>query len=468
MLLGIHKISVNSIFFLFIVSVTVILTTLSDSNLPLSVEAFVMVNLRGHARTFMRSGSASKSDLWKKRNFESTPATSTTSTTFAAVSVAAKSVFGTTSGERSSINGGGTMVPPDPMSLLDNHQLEEQSHRLASWFETAMAMSSRNNKAADGGGILCLTGAGLSTESGIPDYRGHDGSYHRGHKPMLHHHFMDSEYQRKRYWGRSMIGWKKFDGTKPNKGHQALARLERYGHLGVHMEDRQDFYDDIEKDEFLFTSGHRSLSIVTQNVDSLHQLAGSKDVIHLHGRGRELKCMNCGMKMDRNAFHEELEAINKDWLDDITQGLKTLDGDDDNRQRPDGDANLCADFNHVHVPDCPHCQVGFWKPHVVFFGDSVPKNRVALFQQAVQDCNGLLVVGTSLAVHSAFRHVRDAYQIGKPIAILNVGETRAEAEGLAGILKVEAPIGEILDRLVGMISSNDAENLPGEQTFTAT
>eukprot|EP00529_Nitzschia_sp_RCC80_P020929 CAMPEP_0113460618 /NCGR_PEP_ID=MMETSP0014_2-20120614/11089_1 /TAXON_ID=2857 /ORGANISM="Nitzschia sp." /LENGTH=399 /DNA_ID=CAMNT_0000352295 /DNA_START=246 /DNA_END=1445 /DNA_ORIENTATION=- /assembly_acc=CAM_ASM_000159 len=399
-----------------------------------------MVNLYGHTRTFVRGGGCVTTANGKKLRGESTAAA-------AAVAKSAVSVFG---GSSSSIDNnkndnGDDSVPPNPFSLLDDEQLDEQVDQLASWFDSSIGRGG-----GGGGGILCLTGAGLSTESGIPDYRGHKGSYHHGHKPMLHQAYTSSEYQRKRYWGRSMIGWKKFDGTEPNKGHVGLAELGRQGHVGVQMEDRQEFYDEDEKDEFLFTSGQRSLSIVTQNVDSLHQSAGSKDVVHLHGRGRDLKCMNCGARMDRNVFHDELEATNRDWLCEIVQGLKTV-GENDS-QRPDGDANLSADFNHVHVPDCPHCRSGFWKPDVVFFGDSVPKHRVELCRQAVEDCNGLLIVGTSLAVHSAFRHVRAASQMGKPIAILNVGETRAEAEGLDGILKVEAPIGETLERLVDVLS----------------
>eukprot|EP00529_Nitzschia_sp_RCC80_P020727 CAMPEP_0113490914 /NCGR_PEP_ID=MMETSP0014_2-20120614/27289_1 /TAXON_ID=2857 /ORGANISM="Nitzschia sp." /LENGTH=397 /DNA_ID=CAMNT_0000384695 /DNA_START=378 /DNA_END=1571 /DNA_ORIENTATION=- /assembly_acc=CAM_ASM_000159 len=397
-----------------------------------------MVNLYGHTRTFVRGGGGLATANGKKLRPESTAAS--------AVAKSAVSVFGDSSSSTNNnkVNGDGS-VPPNPFSLLDDEQLDKQVHQLASWFD-----SSIRRGVGGGGGILCLTGAGLSTESGIPDYRGHKGSYHRGHKPMLHQAYTSSEYQRKRYWGRSMIGWKKFDGTLANKGHVALAELERHGHVGVQMEDREEFYDEDEKDEFLFTSGQRSLSVVTQNVDSLHQSAGSKDVVHLHGRGRDLKCMNCGSRMDRNVFHDELQATNRDWLDEIVQGLKTVDENDN--QRPDGDANLSADFNHVHVPDCPHCRSGFWKPDVVFFGDSVPKHRVELCRQAVEDCNGLLIVGTSLAVHSAFRHVRAASQMGKPIAVLNVGETRAEAEGLDGILKVEAPIGDTLDRLVDVLS----------------
>ena len=403
-----------------------------------------MVNLYGHTRTFLPGGGGGVATAkGKKLRGEST-------TTAAALAKTAVSVFGDSpssiNNSRKNNANGDNSVPPNPLSLLDDEQLDEQVDRLASWFDSSISRGGGSS----GGGILCLTGAGLSTESGIPDYRGHNGSYHRGHKPMLHQAFTTSEYQRKRYWGRSMIGWKKFDSTEANKGHFALAELERHGHVGVRMEDREEFYDKDEKDEFLFTSGQRTLSIVTQNVDSLHQSAGSRDVVHLHGRGRDLKCMNCGARMDRNVFHDQLQATNRDWLDEIVQGLKTVEENDN--QRPDGDANLSADFNHVHVPDCPHCHTGFWKPDVVFFGDSVPKHRVELCRQAVEDCDGLLIVGTSLAVHSAFRHVRAASQSGKPIAILNVGETRAEAEGLDGILKVEAPIGETLDRLVDVLS----------------
>ena len=337
--------------------------------------------------------------------------------------------------------------PADPRSVIVSPgHLEEKALQLAEW------LSSRNN-------VFCLTGAGLSTDSGIPDYRGHKGSYHVGHKPIIHQQFMDSAFQRQRYWGRSMVGWKKFDRAEPNKGHYSLATLEKMGKLGVGMEDRVEFYDDLDKDEFLFTSGQRRLTILTQNVDSLHDRAGSKDVLALHGGNKAVRCMNCGHRMPRNNYQEQLKETNQAWLE---EHAKLSEEDDENEQsrrqqsqmRPDGDAELKqANYEYVNLPDCPSCNDGFFKPDVVFFGDSVPKHRVAICQQAVENCDGILVVGSSLSVHSAFRHVRAASQRGISVAILNVGDTRAEAEDLEGLVKIEAPIGDTLEQCVKLLGN---------------
>jgi len=336
--------------------------------------------------------------------------------------------------------------PVDPQSMIQHpDQLDEKASQLVEWF------SSKRN-------VFCLTGAGLSTDSGIPDYRGHKGSYHVGHKPIIHQQFIDSSHQRRRYWGRSMVGWKTFDQAKPNKGHYSLATLERMGCLGVNMEDKVDFYDDLDRDEFLFTSGQRRLTVLTQNVDSLHDRAGSKDVLAIHGGNKIVRCMKCGHRMPRNDYQEQLEEINRDWLKEHLYRLEEEDKESSKRRqqqnqlRPDGDAQLMkANYDEVYLPLCPCCQDGFFKPDVVFFGDTVPKHRVRICQQAVENCDGILVIGSSLAVHSAFRHVRAASQKGVSVAILNVGETRAEAEGLEGLVKIEAPIGDTLERCVGMM-----------------
>ncbi len=338
-----------------------------------------------------------------------------------------------------------TPIPADPRSVISSAlDLQEKALRLADWI-------SRRN-------VLCLTGAGLSTDSGIPDYRGHKGSYHVGHKPILHQQFMDSLAQRQRYWGRSMVGWKKFDKAAPNVGHYSLATLERLGYLGVDMEDRQDFYDVWEQDDYWSTSGHRKLTILTQNVDSLHDRAGSKDVLALHGANKHVQCMNCGHRMLRNDYQEQIADVNRDWLQEhVVQQLdetKSPVSQQQTQLRPDGDAELKeANYESVQLPNCPHCGTGFFKPDVVFFGDTVPKHRVATCQEAVRQCDGILVVGSSLAVHSAFRHVRAATQAGISVAILNVGETRAEAEGLEHLLKIEAPIGDTLEKCVQLLGT---------------
>jgi NAD-dependent deacetylase sirtuin 4 len=330
--------------------------------------------------------------------------------------------------------------PRDPSTLLDSSKaLSEKVQMLLDWWKDKQS-------------VLCITGAGLSTESGIPDYRGYNGSYHKGHEPMIHQQFMESEYQRKRYWGRSMVGWRAFYDTQPNLGHFALADLERMGRLGVTMEDKEIFYEPDEAVDFSFTSGQQKLSIVTQNVDSLHQQAGSKHIMQLHGGGNRVKCMQCGVKSERIQFHQKLQEENREWLDNALQGYEKTDG-----LRPDGDALVKeVDYNQVHVPPCPHCGSGFLKTDVVFFGDAVPKSRVSMCEEAVKHADGLLIVGSSLAVHSAFRHVRAASQRGIPIAILNVGETRAEIEGLANILKIEAPSGATLASTASYFAGGEA------------
>jgi NAD-dependent deacetylase sirtuin 4 len=231
------------------------------------------------------------------------------------------------------------------------------------------------------------------------------------------------------------------------------------GRIGVTLEDQQSFYEPEEEFEFSFGSGLRELAIVTQNVDSLHQRAGSREVVQLHGGGNLVKCMNCAKRQDRNEFHLELESANQGWLSEALQGYeKSTD------MRPDGDALVKEmDYNHFVVPNCPHCNNGFFKTDVVFFGDTVPKHRVRLCEEAIKAADGVLVVGSSLAVHSAYRHVRAASSMGISTAIVNVGETRAEAEGLDHILKVEAPAGDTLSLCAELFQGQVASTATGSQ-----
>ena len=225
--------------------------------------------------------------------------------------------------------------------------------------------------------------------------------------------------------------------------------MERRGYLGITLKDQPQFYEPEEINNFYMRSpGQQRVSIVTQNVDSLHQRAGSKDVLQLHGAGYMVKCMNCGKKRHRSDFTAELERLNEEWVLEARKGYEKSSD-----VRPDGDALLKqVDYTHVHVPNCEHCKTGFFKTDVVFFGDAVPKNRVALCEEAVKNADGVLVIGSSLAVHSAFRHVQAAHRRGIPIAILNVGETRAEAEKLDNLLKIEAPIGDTLTMCTNFLS----------------
>jgi NAD-dependent SIR2 family protein deacetylase len=243
--------------------------------------------------------------------------------------------------------------------------------------------------------LFVLTGAGCSTNSGIPDYRDADGNWKR-QQPVTYQAFMADESTRQRYWARSLIGWRRFGRARPNDAHRALAKLEATG---------------------------RSEIILTQNVDRLHQAAGSDRVIDLHGRLDLVRCMGCGHRTTRGELQEELSRLNAGWLD--------LDAAD----APDGDADLEAqDFSTFTVPHCRDCQ-GLLKPDVVFFGESVSRDLVDTAAAHLRCADGMLIVGSSLMVYSGFRFAQMAARAGIPIAAVNLGRTRAD-EMLS--LKVEA------------------------------
>jgi len=250
--------------------------------------------------------------------------------------------------------------------------------------------------------ILVLTGAGVSTESGIPDYRG-EGKTER--HPMTFDVFMGSVEARQRYWARSYVGWSVIANAKPNAGHFVLAQAESLGRIG---------------------------HIVTQNVDSLHQQAGSKKVTDLHGRLDQVICMSCRLslpRLDMDGFIEELNpGITKDQTVEFT---------------PDGDAEVeaTADFR---IPSCPKCD-GVLKPDVVFFGESVPTARVSQSMTELEKVDALLVAGSSLTVNSGMRFARAASKQGKPIVIVNIGPTRADEIAIA---KIEAPTSIALEELL--------------------
>ena len=240
--------------------------------------------------------------------------------------------------------------------------------------------------------LLVLTGAGISTDSGIPDYRG-EGRVAR--HPMTYDVFMGSEEARKRYWARSFIGWSRIADALPNAGHAALAEAERVGRIGT---------------------------LITQNVDRLHQAAGSQQVIDLHGRLDMVRCMGCELRITRQDMDEMLQALNP-----------SIRKDDTFEFTPDGDAEVEVAPNFV-VPTCPSCG-GILKPDVVFFGESVPTDRVDEAMNALAEAEALLVAGTSLAVNSGMRFARAAAKSGKPIVVVNVGQTKADELAL---VKIEA------------------------------
>ncbi len=249
--------------------------------------------------------------------------------------------------------------------------------------------------------LLVLTGAGCSTGSGIPDYRDAAGNWKRP-QPVTYQAFTNRHDTRQRYWARSLIGWRSFGAARPNPTHRALARLEALG---------------------------KSELLLTQNVDRLHQAAGSVAVIDLHGRLDVVRCLSCDYRVERPLLQRELLSLNPDWAD--------LDA----AHAPDGDADLEGrDFAGFRVPSCPGCG-GLLKPDVVFFGETVPRERVEAAYAALDRADALLVVGSSLMVYSGFRFVQAAAKADTPIAVVNLGRTRADP---LLTLKVEGPCDEAL------------------------
>ena len=263
--------------------------------------------------------------------------------------------------------------------------------------------------------LVVLTGAGCSTQSGIPDYRSPGGAWTR-HKPIYYSAFVRSAEVRRFYWARSYRGWPRFDRARPNAAHHALARLERDGR--VHQ-------------------------LITQNVDDLHQEAGSRAVVQLHGRNRVVVCLDCRGELPREEMQERLRERNAEWL-----AAARWDGlhpdrlnPDEADFAPDGDADVAQ---HVvggfAVPECHRCG-GVLKPAVVFFGESVPREKVDYAMSRVDEADALLVVGSSLTVWSGYRFVKRAHDRGLPIAIVNIGPTRGDE---LATLKVEAECGAVL------------------------
>jgi NAD-dependent SIR2 family protein deacetylase len=234
--------------------------------------------------------------------------------------------------------------------------------------------------------ITVLSGAGCSTQSGIPDYRDDAGNWkHR--KPVQLAEFVASADTRQRYWAQSFAGWNRVASARPNSAHLALAKLEQ---------------------------AKRVDCLVTQNVDNLHRLAGSRNVIDLHGVLHRIRCLECSTTVLRREFQDRLARLNPGWQTTVRAVA------------PDGDARLAScDFRAFSVPDCECCG-GTLKPDVVFFGEAVPADRVAKASDAVVRADALLIVGSSLMVFSGFRFARLAKSLGKPIAIINRGTTRAD------------------------------------------
>ena len=270
---------------------------------------------------------------------------------------------------------------------------------------------------------VVLTGAGISTESGIPDYRGPDGL--RRVTPMQHGEFVGSSAARQRYWARSYVGWQRFSAARPNAGHFAVAALQRQGTLGP---------------------------VLTQNVDGLHQAAGSTRVVELHGSLADVVCLTCGDRSRREDLQERMGRANPGFA-----ALATATAADGSRVssqiRPDGDIVLGDDaVSAFRLPRCLVCHADTLKPDVVFFGGSVPKDRVERCNALVDAAPALLVLGSSLAVMSGYRFVRRAAARGIPVAIVTRGPTRGDAEASH---RLDAPLGSALTGLLARLGERD-------------
>jgi NAD-dependent SIR2 family protein deacetylase len=260
------------------------------------------------------------------------------------------------------------------------------------------------------GDVVVLSGAGLSTDSGIPDYRGATGSLRR-HTPMTYQTFTRDPSGRHRYWARSFVGWRQIRGARPNDGHRAVGELQAAGLLG---------------------------GVITQNVDGLHQAAGARGVVELHGGLDRTVCLNCGDVAGRAELDERLRAANPHF------GPRT------DEINPDGDAELPDEvLDGFVMVGCLACGEGPLKPDVVFFGESVPRDRVEHCFDLVQKAGTLLVLGSSLTVMSGYRFVLRAVKLGIPVAIVNVGPTRGDAKA---DVRVDAPLGVVLPALTARLA----------------
>lgn len=269
--------------------------------------------------------------------------------------------------------------------------------------------------------LVVLTGAGVSTECGIPDYRSPNGAYSSGFRPITHQEFVRSSRARRRYWARSYAGWRRFNAAQPGATHMALASLENANRINF---------------------------MITQNVDRLHHRAGSRP-LELHGTVYTVVCLNCGFSLCREQFQDHVKALNPMWaaaIENLDYGTPASDKSFGMKQRPDGDIEIDEKFweEDFHIPTCQECN-GILKPDVVFFGDNLPKDRAYKALEAAKDCDAFLVLGSALMTMSAFRLIRAAHEMGATTAVVTIGDTRADD---FVSLKINARVGEILPRLL--------------------
>jgi NAD-dependent SIR2 family protein deacetylase len=255
-----------------------------------------------------------------------------------------------------------------------------------------------------GANVAVLTGAGISTESGIPDYRGPEGKQRV--TPMMYQEFVGAAANRQRYWARSFVGWRRFAAAAPNAGHYAVAKLQQAGLLNA---------------------------VITQNVDGLHQRAGAHDVLELHGSLARVVCLNCGSHSSRAELEERLRVANPDFVATPHE------------IRPDGDVVLAEEeVRRFQLVRCLVCGSDLLKPDVIFFGESVPKALVTRCFTEVERSDALLVLGSSLQVMSGYRFVLRAAELGIPVAIVTRGITRGDEQAT---IRIDAPLGDTLRRL---------------------
>jgi NAD-dependent SIR2 family protein deacetylase len=259
------------------------------------------------------------------------------------------------------------------------------------------------------GNVALLSGAGLSTDSGIPDYRGATGAKRRP-TPMTYQTFVGDPLARRRYWARSHVGWPRIRSARPNTGHLAVAALQRAGFLSA---------------------------VITQNVDGLHQAGGAQDVIELHGALADVICLSCRQRSPRADLEARLTELNPDLE---VRGI---------RVNPDGDADLPASvLSGFRLARCRNCGSDLLKPDVVFFGENVPPQRVRRAFDAVEAARALLVVGSSLTVFSGYRFVRAAARAGRRVGIVNLGPTRGDP---LSDVRLDAPLGTVLPAIAAAL-----------------
>ena len=259
--------------------------------------------------------------------------------------------------------------------------------------------------------MVVLTGAGISAGSGIPTYRDAAGIW-RANEPIKHQEFINDSTKRQRYWARSLRGWPAVQNAKPNAAHLALATLERGGHIEM---------------------------LITQNVDRLHQRAGSAEVVDLHGRLDQVVCLNCSCRVSRESIQHRLERENSGAPAAPLQ------------IRPDGDSDVHPQIvENFRIPMCTEC-AGTLMPNVVFFGGTVPTDRVAGCMGAIDRSDALLVIGSSLQVYSGFRFCKRAAETNKPIALINSGKTRADS---LATLRLSSDCGPLLSALLAAVPRN--------------